>query len=149
MRRCRDPPQSQTHQIVSTGSNDPKEYLGQFLIEHGKITEEQLDQAFQDQKRTKILLGKILVINNPSCAKTRAKPNQGASVGGHWPCSRQTRTGVRTASSLRPCSSLPQQMIVPLLRKPQVCSSPAATWVNTVLASDSGTVDSPLLSLPQ
>jgi hypothetical protein len=47
--------------LVSAGSNDPKEYLGQFLISTGRLTEEQLQKAFEAQKRTKILLGKILV----------------------------------------------------------------------------------------
>ena len=47
--------------LVSAGSNDPKEYLGQFLISTGKLTEEQLQRAFEIQKRTKVLLGKILV----------------------------------------------------------------------------------------
>jgi hypothetical protein len=47
-------------QIVGVSSNEPREYLGQFLINMGHITEEQLAKAFETQKQTKIFLGKIL-----------------------------------------------------------------------------------------
>lgn len=46
--------------IVSSSSNDPKEYLGQVLICFGLITEEALNQAFKLQGESKKLLGKIL-----------------------------------------------------------------------------------------
>ena len=48
--------------IISAGSNDPREYLGQYLIALGKITEEQLNKAFAVQSITRILIGKILVV---------------------------------------------------------------------------------------
>jgi hypothetical protein len=47
--------------IVSASSNDPKEYLGQILLCFGRITEEQLKEAFQKQKGKKQLLGRLLV----------------------------------------------------------------------------------------
>jgi hypothetical protein len=48
--------------IISSGSSDPSEYLGHFLISENKITEEQLTQALETQKKTKVMLGKILVM---------------------------------------------------------------------------------------
>lgn len=48
--------------IVSSGSNDPREYLGEFFISFGKLTEEDLIKAYQIQKETKVYLGKILVM---------------------------------------------------------------------------------------
>lgn len=48
--------------IVSTASNDPREYLGQFLVSWGYITEEELRKAMAVQRESKILLGKILVM---------------------------------------------------------------------------------------
>ncbi|MFA6956582.1 MAG: DUF4388 domain-containing protein [Thermoanaerobaculia bacterium] len=47
--------------VISSASTDPREYLGQFLMSHGYITEEQLTKAMQEQARTKRLLGRILV----------------------------------------------------------------------------------------
>jgi len=47
--------------VISSASTDPREYLGQFLMSHGYITEEQLTRAMQEQARTKRLLGRILV----------------------------------------------------------------------------------------
>lgn len=47
--------------IVSASSNDPREYLGQILICFGLLTEVQLTQAFQKQKESKKLLGKVLM----------------------------------------------------------------------------------------
>jgi hypothetical protein len=47
--------------IISAASNDPREYLGQFLIAFGKMDERQLQQAFEIQKRTHVLLGKVAV----------------------------------------------------------------------------------------
>ncbi|PIR23708.1 MAG: hypothetical protein COV44_01400 [Deltaproteobacteria bacterium CG11_big_fil_rev_8_21_14_0_20_45_16] len=46
--------------IISASSNDPREYLGQILVCFGDLTEEQLTQAFQIQKKAKKLLGKVL-----------------------------------------------------------------------------------------
>lgn len=46
--------------IVSSSSNDPKEYLGQVLICFGLITETALNEAFKLQSQSKKLLGKIL-----------------------------------------------------------------------------------------
>jgi len=48
--------------IVATSSNDPREYLGQFLINYGYITEEELKKAMEVQKEFNMLLGKILVM---------------------------------------------------------------------------------------
>lgn len=48
--------------IISCGSSDPREFLGHFLIAENKITEEQLNQAMEVQKKTKVMLGKILVM---------------------------------------------------------------------------------------
>ncbi len=47
---------------IAASSNEPREYLGQFLINMGHITEEQFHKAYQTQQETKILLGKILVM---------------------------------------------------------------------------------------
>ncbi len=48
--------------VVNASSNEPREYLGQFLINLGKITEEQFQKAYQTQQETKIFLGQILVM---------------------------------------------------------------------------------------
>lgn len=48
--------------IVSTASNDPREYLGQFLVSWGFIDEDELKKAMDVQRESKILLGKILVM---------------------------------------------------------------------------------------
>lgn len=48
--------------IVSAGSNDPREYLGHYLIGLGRITEEQLRHAMATQRKTCVLLGKILAL---------------------------------------------------------------------------------------
>lgn len=47
--------------IVSSGSNDPREFLGQFMVSQQKITEAQLKEAFDIQNRTRVMLGKVLV----------------------------------------------------------------------------------------
>jgi len=47
---------------VAASSNDPREYLGQLLINYGHLTEEQLAKAFQVQEETKIRLGKVLTM---------------------------------------------------------------------------------------
>ncbi|MGA9525801.1 MAG: DUF4388 domain-containing protein [Myxococcaceae bacterium] len=48
--------------VLNASSNDPREYLGQFLINLGHITEEQFNSAYETQRETKIFLGKILVM---------------------------------------------------------------------------------------
>jgi hypothetical protein len=48
--------------IINTSSSDPREFLGQFLINLGHITEEQFNKAYETQQETKIFLGKILVM---------------------------------------------------------------------------------------
>jgi hypothetical protein len=50
--------------ISSTSSSDPREYLGQFLVSHGYISEEELKMAMEVQEESSILLGKILVMIN-------------------------------------------------------------------------------------
>ena len=47
--------------IISSASNDPREYLGQFLMSHGYLSEEELRKAMEVQTQSGILLGKILV----------------------------------------------------------------------------------------
>lgn len=47
--------------VVSASSNDPREYLGQILVCFGLLTERTLTEAFQQQKATKRLLGKVLI----------------------------------------------------------------------------------------
>ena len=48
--------------VVRASSNDPSDYFGQFLIHYGLITEDQLQPAFQTQRETSVLLGRILVM---------------------------------------------------------------------------------------
>lgn len=50
--------------VISSASNDPREYLGQFLMSHGYITERELKKAMEVQDQSRILLGKILVMIN-------------------------------------------------------------------------------------
>ncbi len=52
------------HEGVAVGasSNDPREYLGQLLINFGHLNEEQLTKAFQTQEETKVKLGKVLTM---------------------------------------------------------------------------------------
>ncbi len=45
---------------VSAASTDPREYLGQILINAGHLTEEQFRRAYQTQLETKVPLGQIL-----------------------------------------------------------------------------------------
>jgi hypothetical protein len=47
--------------IIATGSTDPKEQLGHFLVSHGYINEQELVEAINQQESTGMLLGKILV----------------------------------------------------------------------------------------
>lgn len=48
--------------VISSASSDPREYLGQFLISHGFLTEPELMKAMEVQQQSGILLGKILVM---------------------------------------------------------------------------------------
>lgn len=47
--------------IISSASNDPREYLCQFLMSHGYISEDQVKRAMEEQAKTRVLIGKILV----------------------------------------------------------------------------------------
>lgn len=47
---------------VATTSNDPREHLGQLLLNYGHVTEEQLAKAFETQQATKVRLGKVLAM---------------------------------------------------------------------------------------
>ncbi|HEX2463766.1 MAG TPA: DUF4388 domain-containing protein [Thermoanaerobaculia bacterium] len=47
--------------IIATGSTDPKEQLGHFLVSQGYINEQELVEAITQQESTGMLLGKILV----------------------------------------------------------------------------------------
>ncbi len=49
-------------EAINASSNEPREYLGQFLINLGKITEEQFNRAYITQRETKVFLGQILVM---------------------------------------------------------------------------------------
>src|SRR6266568_5711198 len=51
-----------TGRVISSASNDPRDYLGQFLISHGFLTEQELMKAMEVQHSSGILLGKILVM---------------------------------------------------------------------------------------
>ena len=48
--------------VISSATNDPREYLGQFLMSHGYLTEPELKKAMEVQLQSGILLGKILVM---------------------------------------------------------------------------------------
>ncbi len=48
--------------VISSASNDPREYLGQFLMSHGYLSEEELRKAMEVQLQSGILLGKILTM---------------------------------------------------------------------------------------
>jgi hypothetical protein len=48
--------------VISSASNDPREYLGQFLISHGFLSQDELMKAMEVQQQSGILLGKILVM---------------------------------------------------------------------------------------
>jgi uncharacterized protein DUF4388 len=47
--------------IVGSSSNDPRDYLGQVLLSEGAITETQLKEAIEEQKRSGTMLGMLLV----------------------------------------------------------------------------------------
>jgi hypothetical protein len=55
---------------VGASSNDPREYLGQFLVNFGHLTDEQLTQAFRTQEETKVRLGRILTMSGLVPAET-------------------------------------------------------------------------------
>jgi len=46
--------------VVSSASSDPREFLGQFLIARGLLTEDQLRRAMETQLKTGIMLGGVL-----------------------------------------------------------------------------------------
>jgi hypothetical protein len=48
-------------QIISCASNDPKEFLGHFLVSRGMISEADIPAAMEEQDRSGELLGRILV----------------------------------------------------------------------------------------
>ena len=48
--------------VVNAASNEPREYLGQFLINLGHITEDQFQRAYDTQRQTRVFLGQILVM---------------------------------------------------------------------------------------
>ncbi|OJT22662.1 hypothetical protein BO221_23170 [Archangium sp. Cb G35] len=48
--------------VISASSNQPREFLGQFLINMGHLSEEQFSKAFATQRETKVPLGKIIVM---------------------------------------------------------------------------------------
>ena len=47
--------------IIGSFSDDPSEFLGQFMLSEGIITEQQLKDAFDLQAQTRVMLGRILV----------------------------------------------------------------------------------------
>jgi len=47
---------------VGAASTDPREFLGQLLINFGHLDEEQLGKAFRTQQETKVRLGKVLAM---------------------------------------------------------------------------------------
>jgi hypothetical protein len=54
--------QIQEGAAVHAASTDPREFIGQFLVNFGLVTEEQLTRAFQTQQETKVMLGRILIM---------------------------------------------------------------------------------------
>ena len=60
-------PEQQTFELVDgaavrAASNNPRQYLGQFLLHYELVTEEQLQQAYRTQSDTGVRLGRILVM---------------------------------------------------------------------------------------
>jgi hypothetical protein len=47
---------------VGASSTDPREYLGQLLMNFGHVDEDQLAKAFETQEATKVRLGKVLTM---------------------------------------------------------------------------------------
>lgn len=48
--------------VTRATSNAAREYFGQFLLHFGLLTEDQLERAFETQRETGVLLGRILVM---------------------------------------------------------------------------------------
>ena len=48
--------------VIATSSNDPREYLGQFLVNYGYISDEELRKAIEVQREFNMLLGQILIM---------------------------------------------------------------------------------------
>src|SRR5688572_31102728 len=48
--------------IVSSGTSEPREFLGSYLIASGRITENDFVRAYRTQIETKVLFGKVLVM---------------------------------------------------------------------------------------
>src|SRR5688572_33000165 len=48
--------------VISSASTDPREYLGQFLMSHGYLSEPELEKAMEVQTQSRILRGKIRVM---------------------------------------------------------------------------------------
>lgn len=48
--------------IVSSGTNEPREFLGQFLIAKGRMSEQDFVRVYRTQLETKVLFGKVLVL---------------------------------------------------------------------------------------
>jgi hypothetical protein len=48
--------------VIAAASNEPREYLGHFLIARGLINEKQLETAMKTQAETAIKLGRILIM---------------------------------------------------------------------------------------
>ena len=48
--------------LCQASSSDPREYLGQHLINFGYIDEDQLQKAFETQQETHVPLGRVLVM---------------------------------------------------------------------------------------
>jgi hypothetical protein len=48
--------------VYQAAASDPREYLGQHLINFGYINEDQLQKAFDTQKETNVPLGRVLVM---------------------------------------------------------------------------------------
>jgi hypothetical protein len=47
--------------VVSSGSNDPREFLGQVMVSQQLLSESQLKEAFDIQEKTHVMLGRVLV----------------------------------------------------------------------------------------
>jgi len=47
--------------VISSGSNDPREFLGQIMVSQQLLTEAQLKEAFDTQGKTHVMLGRVLV----------------------------------------------------------------------------------------
>ena len=47
--------------VLQSASDDPRERLGQHLVNFGYVTERQLEAAFQAQRETGVPLGRVLV----------------------------------------------------------------------------------------